>query len=110
MDESTVATLLQLAEPLVALSITHLTPATRAKLAADDLSINAYPSDYGGLVYVVHRPTGRRPKRTWRRSSRPPRRPASSGSSSTPMHRSSMGSPLMTMEAMPAERPTANLH
>lgn len=52
MDESTVATLLQLAEPLVALSITHLTPATRAKLAADDLSINAYPSDYGGLVYV----------------------------------------------------------
>jgi hypothetical protein len=52
LDESTVTTLLQLAEPLVALSITHLTPATRAKLAADDLSINAYPSDYGGLVYV----------------------------------------------------------
>lgn len=52
MDESTVATLLQLAEPLVALSITHLTQPTRAKLAADDLSINAYPSDYGGLVYV----------------------------------------------------------
>ena len=52
MDKSTVATLLQLAEPLVALSITHLTQATRAKLAADDLSINAYPSGYGGLVFV----------------------------------------------------------
>ena len=52
MDESTVATLLQLAEPLVALSITHLAQPTRAKLAADDLSINAYPSDYGGLVYI----------------------------------------------------------
>lgn len=52
MDESTVATLLQLAEPLVALSITHLTQPTRAKLADDDLSINAYPSDDGGLVYI----------------------------------------------------------
>ena len=58
MDESTVATLLQLAEPLVALSITHLTQPTRAKLAADDLSINAYPSDYGGLVYVGTPPYG----------------------------------------------------
>lgn len=52
MDEPTVATLQQLAEPLVALSITHLTASTRQKLAADDLSVNAYPSDYGGLVYV----------------------------------------------------------
>ncbi len=52
MDETTVATLQQLAEPLVALSITHLTASTRQKLAADDLSVNAYPSDYGGLVYV----------------------------------------------------------
>lgn len=52
MDETTVATLQQLAEPLVALSITHLTASTRQKLAADDLSVNAYPSDYGGLVFV----------------------------------------------------------
>lgn len=46
------ASLLQLAEPLAALSITHLTAATRQKLAADDLSVNAYPNDYGGFVYV----------------------------------------------------------
>ena len=52
MDKSTVASLLQLAEPLAALSITHLTPSTRQKLAANDLSVNAYPNEYGGFVYV----------------------------------------------------------
>lgn len=52
MDETTVTILQQLAEPLAALSITHLTGPTRQKLAADDLSVNAYPSDFGGLVYV----------------------------------------------------------
>ena len=52
MAKSTVASLLQLAEPLAALSITHLTPFTRQQLAADDLSVNAYPNDYGGFVYV----------------------------------------------------------
>lgn len=52
MDETTVTTLQQLAEPLVALSITHLSAPTRQKLAADDLSVNAYPTDYGGLIYV----------------------------------------------------------
>jgi hypothetical protein len=52
LDKSTVASLLQLAEPLAALSITHLTPSTRQKLAADDLSVNAYPNEYGGFVYV----------------------------------------------------------
>ena len=52
MDKSTVASLLQLAEPLAALSITHLTPSTRQKLAADDLSVNAYPNEFGGVVYV----------------------------------------------------------
>ncbi len=46
------ASLLQLAEPLAALSITHLPPGTRQKLAADDLSVNAYPNDYGSFVYV----------------------------------------------------------
>lgn len=52
MDKSTVASLLQLAEPLAALSITHLTPSTRQKLAADDLSVNAYSDEFGGFVYV----------------------------------------------------------
>lgn len=52
MDKSAVASLLQLAEPLAALSITHLTPSTRQKLAADDLSVNAYSNEFGGFGYV----------------------------------------------------------
>ena len=42
----------ELAEPLTALSLTHLTPATRQKLREDDLSVNAYPTDFGGFVFV----------------------------------------------------------
>ena len=52
MDESTVVNLRQQAEPLAALSISHLAPATRQKLADDDLSVNAYPNEYGGFIYV----------------------------------------------------------
>jgi len=52
MDETTVASLRQQAEPLAALSITHLTPTTRQKLIDNDLSVNAYPTTYGGFVYV----------------------------------------------------------
>ncbi|QDL38546.1 hypothetical protein [Rhodoferax sediminis] len=52
MDESTVASLRQQAEPLAALSSAHLTPATRHKLIGNDLSVNAYPTAYGGFVYV----------------------------------------------------------
>lgn len=44
--------LLEQIEPLAALSISHLTPTTRQKLADDDLSVNVYPNDYGGFVYV----------------------------------------------------------
>jgi hypothetical protein len=52
LDEIAVSTLKQLAEPLVALSLTHLSGTTRQMLAADELSVNAYPSDFGGLIYV----------------------------------------------------------
>lgn len=52
MDESIVASLRELAEPLAALSISHLSPDTRRKLAKDHLSVNAYPSEFGGFVYV----------------------------------------------------------
>ena len=52
MDESIVASLRELAEPLAALSISHLSSDTRRKLAEDDLSVNAYPSEFGGFVYV----------------------------------------------------------
>lgn len=52
MDESTVTSLRQQAEPLAALSSSHLTPATREKLIGNDLSVNAYPTAHGGFVYV----------------------------------------------------------
>lgn len=52
MDKTIVTGLLDLVEPLAALSICHLTATTRQKLANDDLSVNVYPNDYGGFVYV----------------------------------------------------------
>ena len=52
MDHSTVKSLLEQAEPLAALALTHLTATTRQKLVDDDLSVNAYPNEYGGFVYV----------------------------------------------------------
>ena len=52
MDESTLARLREQAEPLAALSVLHLSGATRRKLLEDDLSVNAYPTDEGGFVYV----------------------------------------------------------
>ncbi len=52
MDEATVTSLRQQAEPLAALSMAHLTSATRQKLIGNDLSVNAYPSAKGGFVYV----------------------------------------------------------
>lgn len=52
MDNSAAKNLLQHTEPLVSLSITHLTASTGKKLADDDLSINAYPNEFGGFVYV----------------------------------------------------------
>ncbi len=52
MDNTAVKSLQQLAKPVAALSITHLTASTRQKLAADNLSINAYPNEYGAFVFV----------------------------------------------------------
>lgn len=52
MNSSVIATLRELAEPLATLSLAHLTPSTRQKLQADDLSVNAYPTDFGGFVFV----------------------------------------------------------
>ena len=50
LNNSTAKNLLQHVEPMAALSITHLTASTRQKLAADDLSVNAYPTESGGFV------------------------------------------------------------
>jgi hypothetical protein len=52
MNESAIASLTQLAEPLAALSTMHLTATTRLKLKRNELSVNAYPSASGGLVFV----------------------------------------------------------
>jgi hypothetical protein len=52
MNASVIASLRDLAEPLAALSLAHLTPSTRQKLQDDDLSVNAYPTDFGGFVFV----------------------------------------------------------
>lgn len=52
MNSLTVASLRQQAEMLASLSLEHLSVVTRMKLAADDLSVNAYPADCGGFVYV----------------------------------------------------------
>lgn len=52
MDLNLIARLREQAEPLAALSLAHLTPATRQKLLDDELSVNAYPTACGGLVFV----------------------------------------------------------
>ena len=52
METPSVASLRAQAEPLAALSILHLSPSTRQKLADDELSVNAYPTDCGGVIYV----------------------------------------------------------
>lgn len=52
METDQIERLRELAEPLVALSLSHLTLTTRQRLQADDLSVNAYPTDFGGFVFV----------------------------------------------------------
>lgn len=52
MQPNCIGGLRELAEPLVALSLSHLTPATRRQLLADTLSVNAYPTNFGGLLFV----------------------------------------------------------
>lgn len=52
MESDCIERLREQAESLVALSLSHLTPDTRQRLQADDLSVNAYPTDFGGFVYV----------------------------------------------------------
>lgn len=42
----------QLRESLAVISLLHLHPVTRQKLADNDLSVNAYPDDYGGFIHV----------------------------------------------------------
>ena len=52
METTSAANLRAQAEPLASLSISHLSPSTRMKLADDELSVNAYPTDCGGIIYV----------------------------------------------------------
>ena len=52
METPAVASLQAQAEPLASLSISHLSSSTRLKLADDELSVNAYPTDCGDILYV----------------------------------------------------------
>lgn len=52
MSTDCIERLREQAEPLVSLSLSHLTPATRQRLQEDDLSVNAYPTGVGGFVFV----------------------------------------------------------
>ncbi len=52
MEIPAVAALKAHIEPLAALSLSHLSSSTRLKLADDELSVNAYPTDHGGIVFV----------------------------------------------------------
>jgi hypothetical protein len=52
MESTSVTCLRTQAEPLAAISLSHLSPNTRLKLADNDLSVNAYPTDCGGILYV----------------------------------------------------------
>ncbi|MBS0500499.1 MAG: hypothetical protein JSR74_09225 [Proteobacteria bacterium] len=52
MNTACIDRLRELAESITALSLSHLQPTTRAKLHRNDLSMNAYPTEFGGLVYV----------------------------------------------------------
>lgn len=52
MPDNLIAQLLQRTEPTAALSTAHLTPETRRKLADNELSVHAYPNEYGGFVHV----------------------------------------------------------
>lgn len=52
MNDTPAQRLLRHAEPLVAISIAHLRPVTRQRLADGELMPVAYPNDYGGFVHV----------------------------------------------------------
>lgn len=52
METPAVESLRAQGESLASLSISHLSPSTRLKLADDELSVNAYPTDCGGVIYV----------------------------------------------------------
>ncbi len=52
MNTACIDRLRELAESITVLSLTHLQPVTRAKLHENDLSVNAYPTEFGGLVYI----------------------------------------------------------
>nr|WP_111878877.1 hypothetical protein [Paracidovorax anthurii] len=42
----------ELAERIASVSLWHLQPATRALLRRNALSVHAYPTEFGGLVFI----------------------------------------------------------
>lgn len=52
MNTAGIGRLQELAETIAVVSLSHLLPTTRAKLQTNALSVNAYPTEFGGLRYV----------------------------------------------------------
>lgn len=52
MNTACIDRLRELADSIAVLSLSHLQPATRAKLRENNLSVNAYPTEFGGLIYI----------------------------------------------------------
>jgi hypothetical protein len=52
VDSPAVDQLRQQIEPLAVLSVAHLSASTRTGLARNQLSVNAYSTEFGGFVYV----------------------------------------------------------
>ena len=52
MNTAGIGRLRELAETIAVVSLSHLLPTTRAKLQTNALSVNAYPTEFGGLVHV----------------------------------------------------------
>jgi len=52
MIDDACARLRELGETMACLSLWHLHPSTRERLRRNALSVNAYPTDFGGFVFV----------------------------------------------------------
>lgn len=52
MTNDTIQRLRELVEPMASVSLSHLHPATRGLLLRNALSVNVYPTEVGGLLYV----------------------------------------------------------
>jgi uroporphyrinogen-III synthase len=52
MYEEATECLVAMSQTIATVSLWHLSPRTRRKLATNELSVNAYPDAYGGFLFV----------------------------------------------------------